>query len=476
MLAAPRYEEFAYDRRVPEQELLNRVLAEHLETFLDRTRTTDRELPPHVEKELREYVDCGVLGNGFVRLKCEDCGKERVVAFSCKGRGFCPSCTGRRMADTSARLVDDVFPPNAPVRQWVLSLPMQIRYRLSYDSKLLSALLRIFLGVVRERYRKCGREMGLSDCKGGSITFAQRFGSALNLNPHFHSLVMDGVFNAKNNVFHPASLLQDEDVKEIVEEIAHRAIRMLQRKGLLDNGDFDVFAEEQPVLAGMTSASIMGLVSVGDRAGRRVRRVLGDPAEGIRTGELCYASSGFSLHAATRIEAGDKAGLERLCRYVARPPLAAGRLARISDDALSFKLKTPWDDGTTHLILSPMELIEKLAALVPPPRVNLVRYHGILAPHAKDRDKVVPKKPDGEELRKTRGLSKNRLLWAALLARTFGLSVETCPHCGGRMRVVAALIDRASVKRYLEGVGLSADIPVLAPARAPPQMEFDYEY
>jgi hypothetical protein len=116
------------------------------------------------------------------------------------------------MADTSARLVDDVFPPNAPVRQWVLSLPMQIRYRLSYDSKLLSAVLRIFLGVARERYRKCGRDMGLSDCKGGSVTFSQRFGSALNLNPHFHSLVMDGVFNAKNNVFHPASLLQDEDV------------------------------------------------------------------------------------------------------------------------------------------------------------------------------------------------------------------------------------------------------------------------
>jgi hypothetical protein len=110
---------------------------------------------------------------------------------------------------------------------------------------------------------------------------------------------------------------------------------------------------------------------------------------------------------------------------------------------------------------------------VPPPRKNLVRYHGILAPHAKDRDKIVPKKPDAEELRKTRGLSKNRLLWSVLLARTFGLNTATCPKCGGRMRFVAALTDRESVRRYLEGVGLSADIPVLAPARAPPQLEFD---
>jgi len=427
-----------------------------------------------VEKELREYVECGVLGHGFVRLRCDDCGEERAVAFSCKGRGFCPSCTGRRMADTSARLVDDVFSPNAPVRQWVLSLPMQIRYRLSYDSKLLSAVLRIFLGVVREWYRKKGKELGIADCKGGSVTFAQRFGSALNLNPHFHALVLDGVFNAKNNVFHEAPVLRDEDVKEIVEKIAHRVIRLLRRRGILDD-DFDELAEDQPVLAGIASASIMGMVSIGDRAGRLVRRVLGDPADGIRTGELCYVSSGFSLHAATRIEAGDKAGLERLCNYVSRPPLAQGSLQKLSDEALSFKLKTPWDDGTTHLILSPMELIEKLAALVPPPRVNLVRYHGILAPHAKNRDKIVPKRPDEEELHKTRGQSKNRLLWSALLARTFGLNLELCPNCGKKMRIVAALTDRDSVRRYLEGVGLSADIPSLAPARAPPQMEFDYD-
>ena len=125
MLIAPRYEDFTYSRRVPEQELLHRVLAEHLETFLDRTRTEDHELPRYVEQELREYVTCGGLET-VLRLRCDDCHKELVVAFSCKGRGFCPSCTGRRMADTAARLVDDVFPIGVPVRQWVLSLPIDL--------------------------------------------------------------------------------------------------------------------------------------------------------------------------------------------------------------------------------------------------------------------------------------------------------------------------------------------------------------
>ena len=84
------------------------------------------------------------------------------------------------MADTSARLVDDVFPANAPVRQWVLSLPINIRYRLAYDTKLLSAVLRTFLRVVQGWYRKRGREQGLVECRGGSVTFAQRFGSVSN--------------------------------------------------------------------------------------------------------------------------------------------------------------------------------------------------------------------------------------------------------------------------------------------------------
>ena len=95
----------------------------------------------------------------------------------------------------------------------------------------------------------------------------------------------------------------------------------------------------------------------------------------------------------TRIKAEDRAGLERLCRYVTRPPLAAGRLQLIDADHLTFRLKTPWSDGTTHLLLSPLELIEKLAALIPPRRLNLVRYHGILAPNAHERSQTVPAPP-----------------------------------------------------------------------------------
>ena len=103
-----------------------------------------------------------------------------------------------------------------------------------------------------------------------------------------------------------------------------------------------------------------------------------------------------------------------------------------------------------------------------------MRYHGVLAAHAKDRDKIVPKKPDPEKLRETRGSSRNRLLWAALLARVFAIDVTKCVNCGGRLRLVAAITDAASAKRYLDGVGLPSAVPELAPARAPPQLDFDW--
>ena len=123
----------------------------------------------------------------------------------------------------------------------------------------------------------------------------------------------------------PAPPLSDDDVQQIVETTAQRVVRLLQRRGLLEEGQADPLMEQEPLLATITAASIQGQVATGERAGQRVRRRLLDPQEGIRTGPLCFASRGFSLHAATRVPAADRARLEKLCRYVNRPPLAAGR-------------------------------------------------------------------------------------------------------------------------------------------------------
>ena len=120
--AARRAQPAQYTRRTPEVTPLYAVVRDELETYLARAHERERIVPRFVERELRAYLECGLLCHGFVRARCADCGLDRLVAFSCKGRGFCPACVGRRMADTAAHLVDRVL-PQAPVRQWVLALP-----------------------------------------------------------------------------------------------------------------------------------------------------------------------------------------------------------------------------------------------------------------------------------------------------------------------------------------------------------------
>jgi len=170
-----------YRRREPEKEVLYQAIAANLETFLERLRAEGHELPRYVVEEFYRYLDCGILSRGFARCACESCGKSFAVAFSCKTRSFCSSCMGRRMADTAAHLVDNVF-PKVPVRQWVLSLPFEIRYRMSYDKCLISDVLAVFLRVVHGWYKRKAKELGVANVQGGSVSFLQKFGSSLNAN------------------------------------------------------------------------------------------------------------------------------------------------------------------------------------------------------------------------------------------------------------------------------------------------------
>jgi hypothetical protein len=139
-------------RRDPSRSVVNRVLREHLETFLARFVDTHggRTLPAHVERELRAAITCGDLAHGFWRVRCQSCTLDHLVAFSCKGRGFCPSCCGRRMAEVAAHLSTNVI-PYVPVRQWVLSLPWELRFRLIADPDLCRADASAFLGAVFAR-------------------------------------------------------------------------------------------------------------------------------------------------------------------------------------------------------------------------------------------------------------------------------------------------------------------------------------
>jgi Transposase zinc-binding domain/Putative transposase len=321
-------------RRHPEHGVLQWVVREHLETFLAeaRQRGGGAGLPRFVERELRAFLGCGVMASGFARFRCGGCAREILVAFSCKGRGFCPSCCGRRMAVLAAHLVDGVL-GDLPVRQWVLTLPHRLRYALAYDPPLCRAVLGVFVRALLSFERRRARARGVVG-RGGAVTAIQRCGSALNTNVHFHTLVAEGVFaTAPDGAvrFVPAARPPtDVEVDRLLAVVGRRIVRLVRRHGIVVDrreagGDTaDGLALAEPALAAIAGASVVGRVATGPRAGHLVLR-LGAAATApvvSSAGPRHAHRQGFDLQANTAVGAGDRRRLERLCRYVLRPPVA----------------------------------------------------------------------------------------------------------------------------------------------------------
>jgi len=146
-----------------------------------------------VERDFARYLECGVLAHGFARVRCESCKDELLVAFPCKGRGMCPSCNVKRAHVTAVHLVEQVL-PHVPYRQWTLSFAHRVRWVLLKDVGLLSDVLTVFPRAVFALQRRWARRQGMRGGQVGAVSFIQFFGSALQVTPHFHSLVPDGVF------------------------------------------------------------------------------------------------------------------------------------------------------------------------------------------------------------------------------------------------------------------------------------------
>ena len=403
------------------------------------------------------------------------------------------------MADLAAWMVDAVI-PDVPVRQWVLSLPYRLSYLCARDAELCSAVRRILVNAVfGSLRRRCGVSGKKAKARAfpGAVVFVQRFDSALRLNLHFHALFLDGVYrptdeSGRRVAFLTAPQLCDDDVAKAVRRIRQQVTQLLRRRGYELDDPIDPSEHEEPALAQCQAAAVQGRIAFGPEAGRWAQRVGFDPraVEPQSTGDrqtpriakkLCANDGGFSLHARVRVHACARRKLERLCRYAARGPIAQGRLSRTGDGRVLYRFKRSFRDGTTHVVLSPTEFIERLAAQVPPPRRHMVTYHGVLAPAAGYRDQVVPEdRPYRDAVHRHRKKASTEAdegdrpkrrpaLWAELLMRTFGMDALHCPLCGGRRELIALITQPHTAQRILVAMGLPAEPPDLEPARPPPQ-------
>ena len=263
-------------------------------------------------------------------------------------------------------------------------------------------MLAVFIRALFAFERRGARRRGIPSGSGGAITAIQRCGSALNINVHFHTLLVEGVFaeHAAHPLdqacpvrFFPAPPPTDLEVARLLASIRRRVIRLVKRQGIdLEHPSDEVhpadpLAEDSPALAEICGASVLGRVATGRRAGLPVLRVGCDPnAEWVFSSGPRHAHiEGFDLHAGVAVPAGDRARLVNLCRYVLRPPVAQDALELTAEGKVLLHLRRPWHDGTRAILFEPLELLEKLAVLVARPRVNLLLYHGHLGPAARAR-------------------------------------------------------------------------------------------
>jgi hypothetical protein len=518
--------------------VLHRVVRENLETFLAQgvQRSASGEgYPLYVEKELRDFIGCGDLARGFARCRCGTCGHELLLPLSCKNRGLCPSCTGRRMSDEAAYLVDMVL-PEAPYRQWTLTFPFALRFLLARDYRLITAVLGIAVRILFAWQRRQARRQGFRAAKNAAVVFVQRFGGALNVNVHAHALLPDGVFvldeQSGSFRFLRLSPPSDKDVLHLTQRLARRITSFIERR----------FATLEPTEDGLLDSAIAdGMQKVPSLPEPLAEHAPDDEPHKVRTSRRSASVDGFSIHADTAVAPPNRLGLEKLCRYGLRPAFSHERLSLSEDGHVLLALRRPWPrpGGLSVLRFEPLAFLGRLAALVPPPWAHLVRHYGLFAPNAKGRDLLpaAPVSPPGRrlesELRTERavppeppehadapvpplvsasrpasasgltsratsapsasdaaaapdaspppssaqlqpgaGRARRRVLpWADLLRRVFAIDLRVCPKCAGPMTVIAYLTQAAVVEKILTHLGLPASSPPLAPARRLGQLD-----
>jgi hypothetical protein len=369
------------------------------------------------------------------------------------------------------------------------------------DRQFMTRMLGAYLRTLFAWQRRRGRQLGIQDGQTGAITFIQRFASTLSLFPHLHSLLPDGLFAPSDRSsydrleFIALPPPTDDDIVRLTSKVVSRLSTIA-----LDRLDR---AQQQPEWADDDQAALHANAAEALRPPLPMPPKQTDVSSVVHDKPLCARIDGFSMQAARVVEPHDRPGLERLCRYGLRAPFALDRFSLDPDGKVRYHLAKPWPGpgGKTELVFEPVALLRRLAALIPAPYGNLVRYHGVFANRSRYRP-LLPRPPvtseltdhtpdvapdavgsdahptapglDGAPRTADTPIRPRRLKWQQLIKRVFDIDPLRCPRCSATMVVVAFITDPPVLRRILNHLGLPTTTPPLAPARLSLQQEFDF--
>lgn len=354
--------------------------------------------------------------------------------------------------------------PRVPVRHWTVSLPLELRGLVAADDLVLSRVSRLFIREIFDHYldavaKATGVPRDRLRCGAASLT--HRVGTALNLDTHLHGLFLDGAYAVDGDqvTFHP---LTDPPDAATVRRIAGRVRRLLST-ALGPPVPRRQPSPEQREIEGLREAAVRHRDVAGPRAHPGVRRVVVEPPPGdagrprprqrvapvaaavAPPGSVRADHGGVRVFAGAPVEPTDRRSVLRLSRYVTRPAVDPRAFESRPDGVIRYRLAHPFADGTTHVDFSPDELARRLRALTQGGAANRVSYHGVLAPRAADRWRVVPTQlvlvEDDAEGTASRDAHRSRPAKRAPTGTRRGVDPAPdpfrCDQCARPMRVVA---------------------------------------
>jgi hypothetical protein len=414
----------AYRPRHPQATALFRLLEQLYErvSLLWEERFEPRYGPwrGFYDQAIARYLDCGILERGFVRVYCDACRHDFVVAFSCKGRGLCPSCAAMRGAKLAEFLEQKVLEPVDHV-QWVFTIPKMVRPYFLYHRELLGDLARAAYETVAELM-----SAAVADSRGvrpGFVAVVQTFNSDLRFNPHIHAIASRGGWNEQ----HDWIPLADLDARKITLMFRDKVIAFLRDRDLVDDD--------------------------------RVALLLS-----------WHENTGFSVDNSVRVAAGDTPGLARLARYLTRSPVSLERLSwdEAAAEIVYVARSSQAHDGSAAPVeqrFDPLEFIARLVLHIAEPKRHQVRYFGAYAAvvRARTRDlaerrpRPTPTPPPAPPsdlpaqvpAEQPPRVKQRRRRWAELIRRVYETDPLTCARCGAPMRIIAFILDARAIRRIL---------------------------
>ncbi len=391
-----------YRPRNPVSTPLYKIVEDYWELFINSYDDKFQEkygfFRPVVESQIKKYLDCGILRNGFIRIRCPDCKEEYLLPFSCKDRCLCPSCTAKRSISFAEFIVHEVIEP-VPHRHLVFSLPKIIRPYFKFNRKLIALLSRCAYDSVREICQPLFEESVMP----GMIIAVQTFSDDLGWHPHLHALMTDGVFDENGN-FHPLEHLSLSYIKNVFE---HKVLFGLRKKELISEETIKLIQSWQ--------------------------------------------HTGFHVYHETHISAGDTKRLEQVASYLIRPPVSLERLSYNDQNAVvTYRGKRDIYD------FHPITFLALVSLHIANHGEQMVRYYGWYSNKKRGMrekegmvNKLVVLQEDLTDYQKS-----CRKGWARLIRKIYEVDPLVCPKCGAKMKIVSAIEDDMTIQKILSHQGL----------------------